>query len=175
MCFTYVIEILIVCLCSSIFWSVSFSCQWKFFLSGFNHTDDFIAMHRKRNVSILFFSERISGFLRGEWASFGDVSFSEQPTSRRHSPDVKVTAVCQSLTILLRDTTYGLRVSASFLRKAPGPAWGGGGGGGASPGGTGAIAERAGLNNGLGPEVCAMETVGYMDCWCSFGAPNPPN
>ena len=83
--------------------------------------------------------------------------------------DVKVTAVCQSLTNLLRGTTYGLRVSASFLRSAPGPA------GGRSPGGTGAIEERAGLNNGLGPEVCAMETVGYMDCWCSFGAPNLPN
>ena len=53
--------------------------------------------------------------------NFGDVSFSEQPTSRRYSPDVKVEAVCQSLTNLLRGTTYGLRVSASFLRSAPTP------------------------------------------------------
>ena len=69
-----------------------------------------------------------------------DISFPEQPTSRRHSPDVKVKAVCQSLTNLLRGTTYGLRVSAFFLCSAPGPA----GVLGASPGGSGAIAERAG-------------------------------
>ena len=140
-------------------------CQLKFFLSGFNHTDDFIAMHRKRNVSILLFLSEYRIFLRGEWASFGDVSFSEQPTSRRHSPDVKVEAVCQSLTKLLRGTTYGLLVSASFLRSAPGPAR-------AVPrrlgrhSGAGWRLAR-GLNNGLGPEVCAMETVGYMNCWCS--------
>ena len=37
--------------------------------------------------------------------------------------DVKVTAVCQNLTNLLRGTTYGLQVSASFFAfRTPGPA-----------------------------------------------------
>ena len=65
MCFTYVIEILIVCLCSFDFLVSSDKvCQLKFFLSGFNHTEDFIAMHRKRNVSILLFLSEYPIFAR---------------------------------------------------------------------------------------------------------------
>ena len=93
---------------------------------------------------------------RGERISFGDVSFSEQLLAddiRPSRKDVKVTAVCQSLTNLLRGATYGLRVSASFLRSAPGPA--GVGGGVARPQGHGRHSGAGwrlagGLNNGLG-------------------------
>ena len=124
MCFTYVIEILIVCLCSFDFLVSSDKvCQLKFFLSGFNHTEDFIAMHRKRNVSILLFLSEYPIFARwmGQfWRHF----FFWAASSRWHSPDAKVKAVCQSLINLLRGTTYGLWVSASFLRSAPRPAGG---------------------------------------------------
>ena len=167
MCFTYVIEILIICLCSFDFLVSSDKvCQLKFFLSGINHTDNFIAMLRKRNVSILLFLSEYRIFAR-RMGQFWRHFIFWAASSRQHSPVVKVEAVCQSLTNLLRGTTYGLWVSASFLRSAPGPA-----GGGAVPRrlghhrGTG-WRLAMGLNNGLGPEVCAMETVGYMNCWCS--------
>ena len=156
---------IIVCLSTAIkFVSFDFSGQLKFFLSGINRTDGFIAMHRKRNVSILFLLSEYRIFVRltGQfWRRF----FLWTASSRRHSPDVKVEAVCQSLTNLVRGTTYGLRVSASFLRSAPGRRW-------AVPrrlgrhSGAGWRLE-AGLDNGLGPEDCAMETVGCMNCWCS--------
>ena len=125
MCFIYVIEKIIVCLCSFDFLVRSDKvCQFWYFLPVFNRTDGFIAMLRKRNVSIPVFKPILdfceaNGSVLETFLFLNSLLADDIRPSRK---DVKVTAVCQSLTNLLRDTTYRLRVGASFLRSAPVPA-----------------------------------------------------
>ena len=129
MCFTYVIEIIILCLCSFDFWSVAIkfvrfhvSCRCLITLTVLSQCSE-----KEMSWYPFFFIKRILDFCEAIGSVLETFLFLNSLLAddiRPSGKDVKVKAVCQSLTNLLRGTTYGLRVSASFLRSAPGPgAW----------------------------------------------------